>query len=133
MINLFNCDCLEFLQSQDCEELFKNRKVVVITDPPFNIGYHYNSYKDNLKEYEYINFLKEVFTCKKYNGLVIIHYPESLYKIAFQIGLLPKRIVSWVYNSNTGKQHRDIAFFEIKPDFSKVRQPYKNLNDRKWM
>ena len=44
MIKLFNCNCLDFLKSQDCEELLKNRKVVIVTDPPFNIGYHYNSY-----------------------------------------------------------------------------------------
>ena len=50
MIKLFNCNCLDFLKSQDCEELLKNRKVVIVTDPPFNIGYHYNSYKDKMKE-----------------------------------------------------------------------------------
>ena len=26
---------------------------------------------------------------------------------------------------------QDIAFFKIKPDFKKVRQPYKNLNDKR--
>ena len=43
----------------------------------------------------------------------------------------PERVVSWVYNSNTAKQHRDIAFYDVKPDFKKVRQPYKNLNDKR--
>ena len=131
MTNLFNCDCLNFLKSKDCEQLFSNRKVVLITDPPFNIGYHYNSYKDKLKENEYMDFLKDVFNSRNYEGLVIIHYPEPLYKISFNIGKLPQKVVSWVYNSNTGKQHRDIAFFGIKPDFRKVIQPYKNLNDKR--
>ncbi len=27
--------------------------------------------------------------------------------------------------------HRDIAFFDVKPDLKKVRQPYKNLNDKR--
>lgn len=54
-----------------------------------------------------------------------------LYKIAFQIGTSPERVVSWVYNSNTAKQHRDIAFFNVKPNFNQVRQPYKNLNDKR--
>lgn len=62
---------------------------------------------------------------------VIIHYPENLYKLSFQIGKFPEKVISWVYNSNTGKQHRDIAFFGVKPDMSKVRQPYKNLNDKR--
>ncbi len=131
MIKLFNNNCLDFLGSQDCRELFKNRKVILVTDPPFNIGYHYKSYKDLLKEEDYLNFLDTVFTSIRYEGLVIIHYPESLYKISFQIGLFPEKVVSWVYNSNTAKQHRDIAFFKVKPDFKKVRQPYKNPNDKR--
>ena len=40
-------------------------------------------------------------------------------------------MVSWIYNSNTAKQHRDIAFYNIKPNFNNVRQPYKNLNDKR--
>lgn len=48
---------------------------------------------------------------------VVIHYPESLYKLSFQIGKFPTKVISWVYNSNTGKQHRDIAFFDIVPNF----------------
>ena len=54
-----------------------------------------------------------------------------LYKISRQIDLYPERVVSWVYNSNTAKQHRDIAFFGVKPNFSQVKQPYKNLNDKR--
>ena len=47
------------------------------------------------------------------------------------IYIYPQRVVSWVYNSNTGKQHRDIAFFKIKPDFRQVKQPYKNPTDKR--
>lgn len=131
MIKLFNCDCLEFLGSQNCEELLKGgRKAIIVTDPPFNIGYHYNQYKDNMDEGEYFEWLENILTCR---GLpfVVIHYAETLYKLSFQVSLFPNKVVSWVYNSNTGKQHRDIAFFGVKPDFSKVRQPYKNPNDKR--
>ena len=62
---------------------------------------------------------------------MLIHYPEMLHKISIRIGESPERIVSWVYNSNTAKQHRDIAFYGIKPNFNQVRQPYKNLNDKR--
>jgi DNA modification methylase len=48
-----------------------------------------------------------------------------------QINKVPNRIVSWVYNSNTKRQHRDIAFYGFDPDFSKVKQPYKNPNDKR--
>lgn len=62
---------------------------------------------------------------------VVIHYPEALYKLSFQVGKFPERVISWVYNSNTAKQHRDIAFFGIKPDMNKVKQPYKNPTDKR--
>ena len=31
---------------------YNDRKMIIVTDPPFNIGYKYNTYKDNLKEVE---------------------------------------------------------------------------------
>jgi DNA modification methylase len=51
--------------------------------------------------------------------------------LASEIGKFPDKVVSWIYNSNTAKQHRDIAFFGVKPDFRKVTQPYKNPNDKR--
>ena len=103
-------------------------KCIFVSDPPFNVGYHYNQYNDKMKETDYYNWLYNVFGINKQ---VIIHYPESLYKHSFKIGLFPEKVVSWVYNSNTAKQHRDIAFFGIKPDFKKVGQDYKNPTDKR--
>ncbi len=103
-------------------------KVIFVSDPPFNIGYHYNEYGDKMPEKEYYEMLGKIFGRLKQ---VIIHYPESLYKHAINIKQAPDKVVSWVYNSNTAKQHRDIAFFGIKPDFRKVGQPYKNPTDKR--
>jgi len=114
-------DCLEILPT--IKEPF-----IIVTDPPFNIGYHYNHYKDDMSEEDYYEWLEEVF---KFGPFVVIHYPEPLYKIAFQTGHFPEKVVSWVYNSNTAKQHRDIAFFGVKPDFRKGSQPYKNPTDKR--
>ena len=118
------------MKSQQFKDLIKDRKVCIITDPPFNIGYHYNNYKDKMTEDKYYSFLKEIFNMYEI-PFVVIHYPECLYKISFQTGKFPSKVVSWVYNSNTAKQHRDIAFFGIKPNFNQVKQPYKNLNDKR--
>ena len=107
---------------------YSDRKIIIVSDPPFNINYKYNTYNDNMDEDEYYEMLDFFF---KDLPCVIIGYPEMLYKLSFQIGKFPSKVISWVYNSNTGKQHRDIAFFDIKPDMSKVRQPYKNLNDKR--
>lgn len=102
-------------------------KGLTITDPPYNQGYSYNQYKDKMNENEYIELLSKIPT-----PCVIIHYPEET------INLLPKainvkceQVVCWVYNSNTGKQSRLISWWGCKPDFNKVRQPYKNLNDKR--
>lgn len=109
--------------------LCKDRNCIIVSDPPFNVGYHYNEYKDDMKEDDYLSFMACVF--QQTGKSVIIHYPETLYKIAFEMKQLPQRVVSWVYNSNTPRQHRDIAFFGIEPDFTKVKQPYKNLKDKR--
>lgn len=102
-------------------------RVLTITDPPYNQNYHYSKYSDNLKNDEYIDLLKSIKS-----PCIIIHYPEET------INILPKaidtecaQVVSWVYNSNTGKQSRLISWWGCKPDFRKELQPYKNLNDKR--
>jgi DNA modification methylase len=119
-------DC-QILLPHILEKLDRN-KVILISDPPFNIGYKYNEYKDNLDEEEYFEVLETIFGEDK---CILIHYPEQLYKFSFKIGKFPNKVVSWVYNSNNYKQHRDIAFFGIEPDFTKVKQPYKNPSDKR--
>lgn len=105
-----------------------NDKTIIVTDPPFNIGYHYKGYKDRLKTEQY---LKQVGDILSLAPSVLIHYPEDVVRLSMQINKVPNRIVSWVYNSNTKRQHRDIAFYGFDPDFSKVKQPYKNPNDKR--
>ena len=125
-MDLYNCNSLDIFTQ--LIKKYKDEHIIIVTDPPFNIGYKYNEYLDNMDETEYYEMI-EFFV----NDLpsVIIHYPEQLYKISFQIGKFPEKVISWVYNSNTAKQHRDIAFFGIKPNMGQVRQPYKNPNDKR--
>lgn len=122
---LRNGNCVDVLRS-----IHGENKMCIVTDPPFNIGYHYSTYSDKMPEDEYLDMLVNVFN--SLNGpFVCIHYPEVLYKLAIRLGESPERVVSWVYNSNTAKQHRDIAFWRVKPDFKAVRQPYKNPTDKR--
>lgn len=125
-VELINDDCLKILNEKLSE--LDQAKTIIVTDPPFNINYHYNIYKDNLKEEEYYSTLEKVFKGRK---SVVIHYPEQLYKLSNKIQQFPEKVVSWIYNSNTAKQHRDIAFFGVKPNMSQVRQPYKNPLDKR--
>lgn len=123
-ITLINDDCLETLKN------LGGGKKIIVTDPPFNIGYHYKTYKDKLKEEDYYKMLKTIFTTLDC-PFVVIHYPENIARLSIELGIAPKRIVSWVYNSNTRRQHRVIAFWNIEPNFSLVKQPYKNPNDKR--
>lgn len=126
MISLYNENSLDIFYK--IINLYHDKNIIIVSDPPFNINYKYNTYTDNLNEHDYYSMLDFFF---RDFPSVIIHYPEQLYKISFQIGKFPKRVISWVYNSNTAKQHRDIAFFDVNPDMKKVRQPYKNPNDKR--
>ena len=125
---------IQLIRGNCLEELPKIRaqhdKLIIVTDPPFNVGYHYNTYKDSMDDDDYYTMLGDVF---QFAPFVVIHYPEEIYKIAFQVGEFPDKVVSWVYNSNTAKQHRDIAFFGVKPDFTRYGQPYKNPTDKRIM
>lgn len=105
-------------------------KKIIVTDPPFNIGYKYRTYKDRLEEKEYYEMLKTVFTTIDV-PFVVVHYPENIARLSIELGIAPTRIVSWVYNSNTRRQHRAIAYYKITPDFSLVKQPYKNPTDKR--
>ena len=82
---------------------YKDRKMIIVTDPPFNIGYKYNIYKDNLKEVEYYELLESIV---KGTPSVVIHYPESLYKIALKESG-HKVIYTHIYNGQD--------FFEYEP------------------
>jgi site-specific DNA-methyltransferase (adenine-specific) len=124
MNEIINKDCYIGIKSID----ISSDDYIIVTDPPFNINYKYNTYKDNLLEEEFYNKLANLIRNKM---AVIIMYPEMLHKLSVYLGYAPLRVVSWVYNSNVSKEHRDIAFYNIKPDFSKVKQPYQDPKDKR--
>ena len=111
----------------DCRKVRLPKECLIISDPPYNIGYSYLEYSDKMNEDEYFS-LFEVFVGHK---CVFIHYPEETIKYIIPAMGIPTEIVSWVYNSNTKRQHRMISWYNCKPDFSKVKQPYKNLKDKR--
>lgn len=121
-IKLYHGDCTAILKE------IRADNPIIVTDPPFNIGYHYNSYEDNMQKDAYYGML---ISMMNYAPCVFIHYPEALYELSARGGVAPKKVVSWVYNSNTARQHRDIAFYGVAPNFNQVRQPYKNPNDKR--
>ncbi len=114
----------------DCREVLPEfRKAVVISDPPYNVGYHYDGYKDRLPDEEYDNLLRSMFRPSS----VILHYPRDIFRLARMLRREPDRCVSWVYHANTRYQWRMLAWFGVQPDFSRMKQPYKNTSDKRVM
>ena len=105
-------------------------KYIVITDPPYNIGYSYEDYKDNLPNKEYIEMIKTIKQLT--DKIIIIHYPEETMKYFVPALGVPDDVITWCYNSNLPARHsRLINFYGLKPDLDKVRFEYKNLNDKR--
>jgi DNA modification methylase len=101
---------------RDCEI----PKGLVITDPPYNIGYKYNLYKDNLSEKEYIELISKIPT-----PCVLFHFPEETINIFSKaMSVKCEEVVAWTYSTRTKKHHRLITWWGCKPDFSKVKEPY---------
>lgn len=102
---------------------------VVVTDPPFNVGYHYAKYRDRMRRDDYMRLL---VTVTSMTPSVVVLYPETLHELSVAKGEAPCRVVSWVYPSNTPRQHRDIGFWGgAKPDLRRVGQPYRNPRDKR--
>jgi DNA modification methylase len=100
---------------------------MIVSDPPYNINFKYNEYSDNLQEKEYINLINE------FEGLpsALIHYPEETMKYFVPALGIPNEVIAWCYNSNLPRQTRLINFYNCNVDFTKVKQPYKNPNDKR--
>lgn len=52
---------------------------VIVTDPPYNIKYHYRTYNDNKKDEDYWKDLSELLSLAP---CAVTMYPESLYILA---------------------------------------------------
>lgn len=67
---------------------YKNKNIIIVTYPPFNINYKYNKYCDNMDEMDYFNMLSLFF---KNFPSVVIHYPEQLYKLSLSLRKTPQK------------------------------------------
>lgn len=121
MYEIINADFRESIHSD-------YKEGIIITDPPYNIGFEYNEYNDDLSESDYIELIREL---KDY-PLAIIHYPEETMKYFVKSLGVPDEVNVWCYNSNLpGRHSRLINYYNVSPDYRKVLQPYKNPNDKR--
>lgn len=85
MYELYNGNCLEYIGNLP-------EKSIIVTDPPFNVGYHYKTYKDNMKENEYLEFLSKILGggVKNHVSLFTIrnHYINCLLNLVYRLRAL---------------------------------------------
>lgn len=122
MNDITHGDCLDYIEKLPPDTFF-------ISDPPYNQSYHYDEYRDRLAADDYRKLLLRVFKGRK---SVIVLYPEDTIQLlgGGTLGNV-REVVSWVYPSNTAKQHRLISWWNCKPDMRKIPQPYKNPTDKR--
>ncbi len=118
---LYLGDCTEFVHE------FPASHCVLITDPPYNIGYKYSSYPDKLTDEKYIDLMS------LFQGIpcAIISYPEETMRYLVPALGVPDEVLVWCYNSNIKRQSRLINIYGLPVYFDRVLQPYKNPNDKR--
>ena len=111
----------------DCMDILPTLPKVdaVITDPPYGIGFKYDGEYVDVGGEPYIEFMSS------FNHIpsCILQYPEEMISLIVPAFGNPNKIITWCYNSNTARQHRQVGFFGLKPDLTKLKFPAKNLGD----
>lgn len=97
------------IYNADCRELSSvfEKTALVVTDPPFNIGYHYDEHNDRMDRDAYEKLI--AFACR--TPCVVIHYMEELCQLSLLKECVPDKVVAWVYPSNTARQWRGVAWW----------------------
>lgn len=103
--------------------------LLVVSDPPYNIGFKgYDEYSDTMPDEEYIEMLAEL---QKFERVILCDYPiETMKYIVPALGV-PDHVGTWCYNSNAPGRFRLISYYGCKPDYSRILQPYKNMDDKR--
>lgn len=116
----------------------------VITDPPYNVNYKYNSYKDALSWDEYLRWQLDIIReCERIltpdGSLFYLNYPEfnsSMWVAMQEMKLKPVELIAWVYNTHTGgsplrKSFRTWIWASKGDPVNEFYGEYKNPNDKR--
>ena len=139
--NFIQGDCIEILQNQTFNP------DLIITDPPYNIGWKYsNEVNDNKKNYHQwcLEWAELCLKQLRDNGILcIINYPENnniLFTKLVEKGYNFIQQLIWKYPTNIGqsktkytRSYRTILVFSKSKNykFNATKGEYKNPNDKR--
>ena len=127
-MSLVYCDDIATVYNNDYRDILDELDFhTIVTDPPYNVHYSYPDFTDSMSEQAYVDLLAPLRPHKT----VLIHYPEEFCGHVRDALGKPRRCVSWCYSSNLPRQSRMIGWFGCEPDFTRVKQPYKNPTDKR--
>lgn len=92
-------DAFSWLESLETESV-----QTFVLDPPYNVNYKYNTFKDNQPQYEYINEQRGIIELageklKKGGSIFYLNYPENAADVWAQIENLNRfEWITWIYN-----------------------------------
>jgi len=141
LLNKITCgDCIKIL-----EKVRKPFADLIFADPPFNIGYKYDKYNDNVKSKNYIAWTKDwMAACKKVlkpHGSFYIaigdDYAANVKIIADEIGLFMRNWIIWHYTfgqqlkKKFARSHTHILYFvKDKINFTFNPDAVRVISDR---
>lgn len=97
---------------------------LMLTDPPYNVGFKkYDVYKDALPDTEYVHLLRQAGNVGA--ASIFILPPATTMRYLVPALGVPTHVGAWCYNSNIPNQFRLINYYFLKPDYTRIRQPYK--------
>lgn len=124
-VKIYNCDFREGIPSLGWLLV---GEPVIITDPPYNIGFSgYDEYDDNLPDAEYI----EMISSLRGERVALIQYPEEHARLVTPALGPAQHYGVWCYNSNASHRFRLIGYWNVLPEYSRIKQPYKNSDDKR--
>lgn len=103
----------------DWRDVALSKSDLVVTDPPYGIGFDYDSHIDCPRSYaDLLSSLEEY-------PRAVLQYPEEMMRHLVPLWGAPDDVYAWCYESNLPRQFRLWAWWLLRPDWSKVRQPAK--------
>lgn len=98
LVKIYNCDFREGLPSLGWLLV---GEPVIITDPPYNIGFGgYDEYADKMDDEEYI----EIIATFQQERVVLMTYPEEMMRLITPALGPAEHFSAWCVNSNTTRR-----------------------------